>query len=279
MKNLMKCVAGMLVIASLPAFADVDMKWRAEVTDRNEKTPIAGVKISFDLFDVYSKKTTHNSCISDATGACEVSARMTNGLFEGGQMEAREITFTKEKYTPDPDIKWFNQGPNKIFRMTMTADNWQEEQRQKKLKQDEDLALTIQKVGQEKDEQLQLSQKIARAEESSKITCQSKTECDKLFSLTEIYIVKTSDMKIQMATATTIETYNPTEDFKLGFTAMKMPGKGNSSIVTIKAICKEAELSTSEPYWITLQKNTACYRKRLSATEGFQPFISGNLKN
>ncbi len=269
-------VVGMLLILSSPVFADTDMKWKVQVTDKHTQKPIEGVKISFDLFDSHSENTSHNVCTSNAVGECEVAARVTSGFFVGGGMEAREIKFSKENYIADSEIKWSNQGRDKLFKIQMISEDWLDVQR-KKMEEVRQEKLKLEDM--EKSVHLELTRKISSAEEKSKLTCLTKNECDKMFSLTEIYIAKISDMKIQLATATTIETFNPAEDLKLGLTAFRIPSKGSSSIIAIKVICKEVELKQPESSLNVLKLNTLCLQRRLSATEGFPPFIYALLKN
>jgi len=86
----------------------------------------------------------------------------------------------------------------------------------------------------------ELMQKYLDAMEKAQYTCNSELECNKAFALTQIYISDNSDMKIQVATDTIIETYNPSDSFKIGFKALKVPGTGHSATIKLNAYCGEA---------------------------------------
>lgn len=76
-------------------------------------------------------------------------------------------------------------------------------------------------------------------------------------------------MKIQMVTNNIIQTYNPTEDYKIGITANKIPGNGYSSLIAIETVCKDTDPSPED---------TLCLLKRLKATREFTSFITSMLK-
>ena len=108
---------------------------------------------------------------------------------------------------------------------------------------------------------------MSKAEQAAVISCGDKTACDKAFSLTQIYINQTSDQKIQLATDTIVETYNPTDEGKIGLAATRVPGKGASASILLKVTCKDGS------YAIDL-----CLLKKTNAYEGFRPFIERMLK-
>lgn len=70
------------------------------------------------------------------------------------------------------------------------------------------------------------------------VDCRTTKQCEKAFALTEVYINKNSDMKIQVATRTTIETFSPTKDGMVGVKSVKIPRKGDSSRISISAECQ-----------------------------------------
>ena len=133
-----------------------------------------------------------------------------------------------------------------------------EERRQRDLKQ--------------KKEEEEVRRKIAElldAEKSAALACPDKTACDKAFSLTQIYLNQTADMKIQVATDTIVETYNPTEEGKLGLKAIRVPGKGASARIVLIASCKDEKGTYVE----------VCRQVKLRAYQGFRPFIDQMLKS
>lgn len=80
---------------------------------------------------------------------------------------------------------------------------------------------------------------LADAARGSRLTCADDTECRKAFSLAQIYVSTMTDMKIQFATDTIIETYNPTEIGKRGAKVIKMPGAGQSAEIVLTVFCRE----------------------------------------
>lgn len=109
---------------------------------------------------------------------------------------------------------------------------------------------------------------LLEAEKSAVFFCPDKTVCDKAFSLTQIYLNQTADMKIQVATDTIVETYNPTEDGKLGLKAIRIPGKGDSAAIKLTATCKDEKGHYAE----------VCRLGKTSAYSGFRSFIEQMLK-
>jgi len=80
---------------------------------------------------------------------------------------------------------------------------------------------------------------LAEAAAGSKVTCMNEGECRKAFQLAQIFVSTKSDMKIQLATDTIIETYNPTESYRLGAKVIKTPGTGQSAEIMLSVTCKE----------------------------------------
>ena len=68
-------------------------------------------------------------------------------------------------------------------------------------------------------------------------------------------------MKMQVATDTIIETYNPTELYKVGIKASKYPGKDDSEKIVLDVVCKSEAQDA-----LCIQKETEIYEK-------FRPFI------
>lgn len=111
-------------------------------------------------------------------------------------------------------------------------------------------------------------QGAAQAKKDAYVTCNDKTSCDKTFSLTQIYINSMASQKIQVATDTIIETYNPTEYGNIGMGAVKIPGKGSSAIIRLSVTCKVSDSGHFVNY---------CESKKLDIYKGFRPFINKML--
>ena len=69
------------------------------------------------------------------------------------------------------------------------------------------------------------------------VKCSNKKQCDKLWSLTQVYINNKSQTKIQLANDSLIETYNPIQEGDYGLDATKTPGSGESAIIQLSFKC------------------------------------------
>jgi hypothetical protein len=101
----------------------------------------------------------------------------------------------------------------------------------------------------------------------STLKCHDKSMCTKMFSLAQIYISKHADQKIQVATDTIIETYNPTDAFKIGMTIIKTPKQGSNEEVALTVNCKDP----------SAESTSYCRLKRIQIYAGFRPFMESNL--
>ena len=79
---------------------------------------------------------------------------------------------------------------------------------------------------------------FATAKQNSKYVCKNKADCDKAFSLTQIFINENADMKIQTATDTIIETHSPAEKKMISLKAIKMPKSGSSAEIILGGYCR-----------------------------------------
>lgn len=111
---------------------------------------------------------------------------------------------------------------------------------------------------------------LENAAANSRFRCKNKMECDKVFSLTQIYIVQNSDTKVQLANDTVIETYNPSELMKISLKALKLPRSGTSADVILKINCKNDDKAETEEF---------CNSKSLDVYKQFPQFIRENLIN
>jgi hypothetical protein len=112
-----------------------------------------------------------------------------------------------------------------------------------------------------------MESKLGNLAANAYIDCRTTKQCDKAFALTEVYINKNSDMKIQLATRTTIETYSPNKDGMVGIKSVKTPRKGDSSRISLAVEC----LSGSNLGGTCVMKLTKIYSE-------FKTFIEQNLK-
>lgn len=109
-----------------------------------------------------------------------------------------------------------------------------------------------------------------QAEKNAYVSCENKASCDKTFSLAQIYINSMASQKIQFATDTIVETYNPTEAGSIGMSAIKIPGKGDSSIIRLAVTCKDNDWGNFD---------NICRVKKQTIYNGFRSFISKMLSD
>lgn len=249
--------AGFLAISAQAA--ETAYTWKAKALDKQLGTPIEGVKFSWKFNDKISGKSSEDECTTNSEGICEVKVMGEKSFFSGSHVRG-EATFTKEGFEKIGDIQWMgNEDVNKFVVVKLTNIALVQAEIDEKAK----------RLAREKAERQELLSQLEEAEKAASAECATKVLCDKLFALTEIYVAKSSDMKIQMVTATTIETHNPIEQYKLGMSAYRLPGEGNASIVKIETRCKDDGI---------LQGNTLCLTKQLGVAKGFKPFVAALLK-
>lgn len=111
----------------------------------------------------------------------------------------------------------------------------------------------------------QLMERYELAKEKSELVCNDEKLCKKYFQLTQIFISNNSDMKIQVATDTIIETYNPTDLGRIGIKASKYPGRDDAEKIVIEVVCKGG---------VT---DLGCIEKSISIYEKLHPFIKASF--
>lgn len=116
---------------------------------------------------------------------------------------------------------------------------------------------------------LKLQLDLLDAAQKSRFLCQSKAECEKAFSLTQIYVSENSDMKIQVATDTIVETYNATESMKTALKAVKIPRRGNTAEIVLTASCRDEGRESFKD---------VCDQKLLSIYATYPTFLQSTLR-
>jgi len=107
-------------------------------------------------------------------------------------------------------------------------------------------------------------EKLQSAEKLALVKCSNKSDCDRIFALTQIYISDNSDMKIQLATDIIIESYNSTEPMKISAKAVKIPLKNNFSIIKLHFTCNASDSEAHFDY---------CIAKRVNLYQNFANFL------
>jgi hypothetical protein len=118
---------------------------------------------------------------------------------------------------------------------------------------------------------LTLRAELSTAAERARYYCTTKDECQKAFSLTQIFISENADMKIQVATDTIVETYNATQEMNVALKAIKIPGAGTSSQIALSGNCKGLE---REPDGIS----DLCVQKMLRIFRAYPDFMRDSVQ-
>jgi hypothetical protein len=127
-------------------------------------------------------------------------------------------------------------------------------------------SLQAEKARSEELAKLQLESQ--QAKEESVFECKGERSCKKAFALTQVFITDHSDMKLQIATDTVLETYNPTQPEKVAIKATKKPGKGDAERINLVVSCKDVGISAS----------ASCLKKSITIYKEFAPYIEASLR-
>jgi D-alanyl-D-alanine carboxypeptidase len=143
----------------------------------------------------------------------------------------------------------------------------EEEAARKKAKDEEEAAM---RTAKEEAAAAALNAEFEKAVGNAKFRCKDRLECEKAFSLTQIFIATNTDMKIQMANDTIIETYNPNKTASMGATAFKIPKEGTSAEIRLVASCRGEDNKFAEK---------ACKLKSILLSTDFPRFLRNRLVN
>jgi hypothetical protein len=110
---------------------------------------------------------------------------------------------------------------------------------------------------------LELESAVTVARDRSRVAC-AAPQCDRAFALAQSYLLSVSDMRIQVATPTLIETFGGTEAGKLSARLERVPTTGDRWDIVFTAFCKD---DPAKP------QRERCLR----AYEGFAPHMQPAL--
>jgi hypothetical protein len=97
--------------------------------------------------------------------------------------------------------------------------------------------------------------------------CNGSAACEKAFALAQIFVNDHSDMKIQVATNTIVETYNPTDPGKVGMKVVKLPLSGDTAELRLTNTCKGGAEAMS-----------LCLTRETQGYEQFRAFMSSHFQ-
>lgn len=126
------------------------------------------------------------------------------------------------------------------------------------------------KEEREKAETIKLNADFEKSKAKAFYRCRDRLECEKAFSLTQIFIATNTDMKIQMANDTIIETYNPNKVAAMGATAFKIPKEGTSAEIRLIVSCETKDLEIAEK---------SCKTRSIEINTNFPRFLKERLAN
>ncbi|HEY0061381.1 MAG TPA: hypothetical protein VGC21_04630 [Telluria sp.] len=249
MKNV---ISGLLVAASVLTFpahaAETVFTWQATALDSKTGSPVEGVQFNWTFVDKTINKTTTDVCVSNAQGICAVKLGAKKGIATGASVMGQALA-VREGYEADVDYAWREDGNQKFLTAKMTA-----------------LSAGAAATPAEQAEVEALRSQLASAIDKSGIVCVSKEQCDQLFILTESYLAKSADMKVQTVTPTTISTFNPSQPGAIAMGALRMRGKGDTSLISVSTSCKEDSENVK-----------VCLRRQLRIVKAFKPFIEAAI--
>jgi len=106
---------------------------------------------------------------------------------------------------------------------------------------------------------------LAEAQSRDRVQC-AGPECERAFAKAQAYLLKQSDMKIQVATPTLIETYNATSDGQLSMRLIRIPAAGDRWEIVISAQCRDDRPKRPEA-------EDLCVKRLTEAYSGFLPHM------
>lgn len=241
---------------------------------KKDGTPAPGMFIETKSVSGYDQK--HESCITTANGRCTLNFSAfapqntyvlitirnkdsANGYSMEHTLKPIESSFFKNDDSSEQIVTFDDEKAMRIER--------ENSERAEAKKRAADEMAAREKLAEERyaKERIAALDELLKLERNATLQCTTKAACDKAFALTEIFFAQHSDMKIQTATGTTIETFNPTEEFKIGLKALKIPGKGSAAAIRLTVTCKETYISMY------------CIHMKSSVYRSFRSYMSTSL--
>lgn len=97
------------------------------------------------------------------------------------------------------------------------------------------------------------NRELRESYQNSRVSCANKAQCDKMFSLTKVFVQEFADMRVQMSDDTLISTYGSIDYGKIAMRGTKTPGAGDSATIDLIVTCKG--MSTDNEYLSSMCKN------------------------
>jgi hypothetical protein len=253
--------------ASYQVAAATTFQWAAMALSVKDNKPIEGVEFYFAFTDTRNGRRTEKTCTTPADGICTLQQDASGGGFFGraSNMNA-EVRYKKDGFLEMANIVWKDTSSGKTAFFLLTPVGYPEEQAALARARDEEKRRAEVTAARKR---YDLIANLADAHAGASLPCLTKSHCEKMFALTELYITEYSGTKIQTATPTTITTYNPIEPNEVSLNGRRLPGKADGSTISIKAVCKDVLLNPSD----------RCLESAVIALNGFAPYMKKFLRN
>ncbi|PLC44540.1 hypothetical protein C0Q88_07625 [Ralstonia pickettii] len=114
---------------------------------------------------------------------------------------------------------------------------------------------------------------MAQQRQDAVVTCVGKTQCDKAWALTRVYVSERSATKVQLSTDTLIETYGPVDRVTVSLRAVRTPGPGDTQTIEIGANCRGMYAPGGGPGSFYIP----CIKQVVPHVVQFRPFVQARL--
>jgi hypothetical protein len=112
-----------------------------------------------------------------------------------------------------------------------------EDRRQARLAREAQLQQAKSAADEKRAEGDRLRAELADAMKRNRLECVGAAPCDRMFAQGQAYLLQHSDMRIQVATNTLIETYNATDSGKVSMRLVRLPMPGDRWDIQVTAAC------------------------------------------
>lgn len=257
MNKVLLTLAASVIFFSSSAFGETSVYYEFSAINSSTRFQLKDVTIHITTIDLKLNKESQSQCTTDAEGKCYVYANISGGWFAGYSTKSKVSFSVPEGYSENVKYTSKSDGLNYyIDAMLISLEQEKEIQAQKK-REEQEAAENAERERRDAEMKLERERREAelrqerlvknllvlkKSEEEAVFSCAKKNICEKAFALTEIFISTNSNMKIQVATSNTLETFTPTKTFDVGMKAQKIPKKGESSQIKLSAFCKEDDV-------------------------------------
>lgn len=117
-----------------------------------------------------------------------------------------------------------------------------------------------------------LDAELRAAAAQAKIMCSTRDECDRAYSLAQVYLARNATSKTQFSNDTITETFNPSGASSIGGRITRMPSSGGKWEVSMEAYCGGRTGPTDE------QASRSCDSQLLKVYSGYADFVQSKVQ-